>query len=184
MARFQRLQIRFQRQPPGTAITRSVLILGGVLSVAGSSLVVAREPRWAALAVGGSALLLLAGGHRANHGAGGPTDRMLDELLDRAWDGVVFGAIAWVARLPSPHIAAGALTALCASYLSAYVRARGASLSYSVEESHVTRGVRYTLIFLGLALPGWLSLTVWAAASLSVLAVLVRATQVAREERA
>jgi hypothetical protein len=183
MARFQRLQIRFQRQPPGTAITRSVLIMGGGLSATGSCLVVAREPRWAALAVGGSALLLLVGGHRANHGAGGPTDRMLDELLDRAWDGVVFGAIAWVARLPDPHIAVGALIALCASFLSAYVRARGASLAYSIEESHVTRGVRYSLVVAGLGF-GWLDVTVWAAAILSLLAVLVRATQVAREERA
>jgi hypothetical protein len=183
MARFQRLQIRFQRQPPGTAITRSVLIVGGGLCVAGSSLIVAREPHWAALAVGGSALLLLVGGHRANHGAGGPTDRMLDELLDRTWDGVVFGAIAWVARLPDPRIGVGALTALCASFLSAYVRARGASLAYSIEESHVTRGVRYSLVTAGLAF-GWLGITVWSAAVLSVLAVLVRATQVAREERA
>lgn len=183
MARFQRLQIRFQRQPPGTAITRSVLIVGACLAVAGSSLIVARQPHWAALAVGGSALLLLVGGHRANHGAGGPTDRMLDELLDRTWDGVIFGAIAWVARLPEPRIAVGAIVALCASFLSAYVRARGAALAYSIEESHVTRGVRYTLVAIGLAV-GWLGPTVWAAALLSVLAVLVRTTQVAREERA
>jgi hypothetical protein len=183
MARFQRLQIRFQRQPPGTAITRSLLILGGCLAAVGSYLVVAREPEWAALSVGCSALLLLVGGHRANHGAGGPTDRMLDELLDRAWDGAVFGAIAWVERLPDPHVAGGALVALCASFLSAYVRARGASLAYSMEESHVTRGVRYSLVVAGLAF-GWLDVTVWAAAALSLLTVVVRMTQVAREERA
>lgn len=183
MARLQRLQIRFQRQPPGTAITRTVLIMGGLLAAAGAYLIIAREPHWAALAVGGSSFLLLVGGHRANHGAGGPTDRMLDELLDRAWDGAVFGAIAWVARLPDPQIAFGALVAMCASFLSAYVRARGAALSYSVEESHVTRGVRYSLIVIGLAF-GWLSVTVWLAALLSLLTVLVRTTQVAREERA
>lgn len=182
MARFQRLQIRFQRQPPGTAITRTVLILGGTLAVAAAWFVIAREPGWGAVAAGASGALLLAGGHRANHGAGGPTDRMLDELLDRAWDGLVFGAVAWVARAPEPHIAAGALVALCASFLSAYVRARGASLSYSVEESHVTRGVRYALVVMGLAF-GWLAWTVWAAAALSLLAALVRTTQVAREER-
>lgn len=183
MARLQRLQIRFQRQPPGTAITRGILILGGCLAAVGAWLIVAREPHRAALAVGGSSLLLLIGGHRANHGAGGPTDRMLDELLDRAWDGAVFGAIAWVERQPAPGVAIGALLALCASFLSAYVRARGASLAYSVEESHVTRGIRYSLVVAGLAF-GWLGVTVWAAATLSLLAVLVRTTQVAREERA
>ena len=183
MARLQRLQIHFQRQPPGTAITRTLLILGGLLAVAAAWLVIAREPGWAAGAAGMSGALLLLGGHRANHGAGGPTDRMLDELLDRAWDGLVLGAVAWVAREPDPRIAVGALVALCASFLSAYVRARGASLQYSVEESHVMRGVRYGLVVAGLAF-GWLAWTVWVAAALSILAVLVRTTQVAREERA
>jgi hypothetical protein len=183
MARFQRLQIRFQRQPPGTAITRSLLILGGVAAGLAAWLIVGREPEWGGLAAGVSGVLLLVGGHRANHGAGGPTDRMLDELLDRAWDGLVFGAVAWVARDPAPTVAIGALVALCASFLSAYVRARGASLSYSVEESHVTRGVRYALVAAGL-LFGWLTWTVWAAAGLSLLAAIVRTSQVAREERA
>jgi hypothetical protein len=67
--------------------------------------------------------------------------------------------------------------------LSSYVRARGAALSYSVEESHVTRGVRYALVSSGLAF-GWMHWTLWAAAGLSALAAGVRITQVAREERA
>jgi hypothetical protein len=183
MARFQRLQIRFQRQPPGTAITRALLIAGGVLAASGAWLIVARQPRWASVSVGISAVLLLIGGHRANHGAGGPTDRMLDELLDRTWDAAVLGSIAWAARSLSPAVSAVALVALCTSYLSSYVRARGASLAYSVEESHVTRGVRYGLVTAGLAF-GWLAWTLWVAAALSMLAVLVRTSQVAREERA
>lgn len=183
MARFQRHLIRFQRQPPGTAITRSVLIVGGLLSGLAAWLIVAREPVWAALPVVGGGTLLLLGGHRANHGAGGPTDRMLDELLDRAWDGSVLGTIAWAASDRSPNVAVAALVALCASFLSAYIRARGASLAYSVEESHVTRGIRYGLVAAGLAF-AWLGWTLWVAAGVSGLAVLVRTTQVAREERA
>ena len=182
MARFQRHQIRFQRQPPGTAITRTSLILGGGLAGAGAWLVVAREPRRAALLAGLSGALLLVGGHRANHGAGGPTDRMLDELLDRGWDAAILGSIAWAARDLAPRIAAGALVALCVSFLSAYVRARGAALGYSVEESHVTRGIRYALIVTGLGL-GWLGWTVWVAAGVGVLAALVRTAQVASEDR-
>jgi len=52
-----------------------------------------------------------------------------------------------------------------------------------VEESHVTRGLRYAFVSAGL-LFGWLAWTVWAAAIVSVLAAAVRTGQVAREERA
>jgi hypothetical protein len=110
-------------------------------------------------------------------------DRMLTELFDRWWDATILGSIVWIVRDERPEIAIGALIALCASFLSSYVRARGAALSYSVEESHVTRGIRYALVTAGLAF-GWLSWTMWAAAALSVLAALVRTGQVAREERA
>ena len=79
-------------------------------------------------------------------------------------------------------VAAGAIVALCASFLSSYVRARGAALAYSLEERHVTRGFRYGLLSLGLAV-GWLGWTVWAAAAVSTLAAAVRTGQVAGEER-
>jgi hypothetical protein len=176
--------VRFERQPPGTAITRATLTAGGVLAAAAAVLVIAREPEAASALAFSSAVLLLIGGHRANHGAGGPTDRMLDELLDRWWDGAVLGAIAWVAvRDEQFGTAVAALAALCVSFLSSYVRARGASLAYSVEESHVTRGLRYVLVTAGLAF-GWLGWTLWVATATSALAVLVRTGQVAREERA
>jgi hypothetical protein len=174
--------IRFERQPPGTALTRSMLTGGGLLVALSGWLIVdhrAVAAGWVAALAG---LLLLVGGHRANHGAGGPTDRMLDELLDRGWDAVVLGAIAWVAGPARPTIAIGALAALCLSYLSAYVRAKGASLDYSVEESHVTRGIRYACICIGL-IAGWLAVGVWLAATVAALAALVRTSQVVREER-
>ncbi len=146
-------------------------------------LIVDREPLIGGLLGGLAALMLLVGGHRANHGAGGPVDRMLTELFDRAWDGVILGAAAWAARADRPAVAAGAVIALSFSFLSSYVRARGAALEYSVEESHVARGVRYALVTSGLVF-GWLGWTVWVAAGLSMLAALVRTGQVAREERA
>lgn len=174
--------VRFERQPPGTAITRSILSAGALFAALAGWLVVAREPRAAAGAAFLSGCLLLVGGHRANHGAGGPVDRMLDELLDRAWDGAVLGTIAWAARGDRPSVSAAALAALCLSALSSYVRARGASLSYSVEESHLTRGLHYGLVVGALALDqAW---ALWVAAALSGLAVAVRTSQVAREERA
>jgi phosphatidylglycerophosphate synthase len=108
---------------------------------------------------------------------------MLTELFDRTWDALVLGSVIWTTYETEPATAVGALVALCASFLSSYVRARGAALGYSVEESHVARGLRYALIVVGLAF-GWLGPAVWAAAALSVLAALVRTGQVAREDRA
>jgi len=173
--------VRFERQPPGTAITRMTLSVGALLAALAAGLVVAREPEQAAVAALGSGILLLLGGHRANHGAGGPTDRMLDELLDRVWDGTVLGSMAWVARTEDPSLAIAALAALCVSALSAYVRARGASLDYSVEESHLTRGLHYVLVVAGLGFD--LTWVLWVAVAVSALAVVVRTSQVAREER-
>jgi hypothetical protein len=168
---------------PRTTATRLSLVIGAALAVAAGALVLARVPREAAACAGVSAVLLLVGGHRSNHGAGDALDRMLDELLDRLWDGVILASIAWTVRHTDPHVAAAALAALGASFLSSYVRARGASLGYTVEESHVTRGLRYALVVAGLGF-GWLGWTVWATFGVSVLAVLVRASQVAKEERA
>lgn len=175
--------VRFQRQPPGTALTRSSLIVGAALAAGAGWLVVARDLRAGGALAGLGAVLLLAGGHRANHGEGGPVDRMLTELFDRFWDGAVLGPVVWVSRIDTPHVAVGGLVALTASFLSSYVRARGAALGYSVEESHVARGVRYALVSAGLVF-GWLWWTVWAAALVSVLSAFVRTSQVTREERA
>jgi hypothetical protein len=174
--------VRFERQPPGTAITRAILSVGAALAAVAAWSVIAREPELGAAAALASAGVLLIGGHRANHGAGGPTDRMLDVLLDRAWDGCVLGSLAWVARADDPSLAIASIAALCVSALSAYVRARGASLEYSVEESHLTRGVHYALVSGGLGLG--LDWMIWVAVAVSALAVAVRTSQVAREERA
>jgi hypothetical protein len=174
--------LRFERQPPGTAITRSVLVAGGALAAGAGWLVVSRRPGAAAVAAGASGALLLVGGHRANHGAGGPTDRMLDDLLDRAWDGAILSTIAWVALETDSSVAVAALAAVSLSFVAGYARARGAALAYSIEERHVTRGARYVLVVAYLAF-GW-TWTIWTAAVMSGLAAMVRAGQVAREERA
>jgi hypothetical protein len=175
--------VRFQRQPPGTAFTRAALVGGAGLAAGAAWFVVADDLHRAGVLAGLGGVLLLAGGHRANHGEGGPVDRMLTELLDRGWDAALLGSIAWLSRSGSPRVAIGAIVALCASFLSSYVRARGAALGYSVEESHVARGVRYALVTAGLLLDG-LGWAVWSVAALSVLAAIVRTRQVAQEARA
>ena len=175
--------VRFQRQPPGTALTRTSTVVGMGCAIAASVLIIEEEPVRAGVLAACSGGLLLLSGHRANHGLGGPVDRMLTELCDRAWDACVLAPIVWVSFDVRPEVAIGALLALCASYLSSYVRARGAALGYSTEESHVTRGIRYLVVSLGL-LFAWLPTMVWVAATLSTIAAAVRTGQVAREARA
>ena len=113
-----------------------------------------------------------------------PRDRLGRVLLsfaDRLFDGCVLGAVAWVTRSSDPWVAAGALVALAAGFLASYIRARGGSLGYGIEEGVITPAIRYGLVSFGLV-AGW-RWTVWAVAVLMLLASAVRASQVVKEER-
>jgi hypothetical protein len=63
-----------------------------------------------------------------------------------------------------------------------YIRAKGGSLGYGIEEGVVTPIVRYGLVSLALAL-GWTGWAIWVVAAVMVLAIAVRSSQVAKEER-
>ena len=131
---------------------------------------------WLALLAGA---VLVAGGVLL-----GPRDRLGRVLLsfaDRLFDGCVLGALAWVTRSSDPWLAAGALVALAAGFLASYIRARGGSLGYGIEEGVITPAIRYGLISIGL-IAGW-RWSVWAVAVLMLLASAVRASQVVKEER-
>ena len=131
---------------------------------------------WAALLAG---VALVTGGVVLR-----PSDRLGRVLLsfgDRLFDGCVLGALVWITRTEDPTFAAGALVALAAGFLASYIRARGGSLGYGIEEGIVTPALRYGLISAGL-IAGW-TWTVWAVAVLMLLASGVRASQVAKEER-
>ena len=131
---------------------------------------------WAALLAG---IALVAGGALLR-----PTDRLGRVLLsfgDRLFDGFILGALVWVTRGEDPALAAGALVALAAGFLASYIRARGGSLGYWIEEGIVTPGLPYGLVATWLIV-GW-TWTVWAVAVLMLLASGVRASQVAKEER-
>ena len=110
-------------------------------------------------------------------------ERALDSVVDRAFDGAIMAAIAWAYRASDPSVSAAALVALGTSYLATYIRARGASLGYGVDESVPTRALRYALVSVGL-LTGGLAWTLWTLAAVMTLASIVRASQVAKEERA
>ncbi|MEW6060210.1 MAG: hypothetical protein AB1551_08770 [Actinomycetota bacterium] len=155
---------------------------GAVLaaSVAGWAELDSRPRLAGALALAAGALLLVAGGLARRSGV--IPDHLLDSFADRAFDGCVLGAIAWAARGQDRSVMAAGVISLCASFLAAYIRARGTSLGYRVEESLVLRGIRYGLVSAGL-LAGWLEQTLWALAVLMLLTLGVRASQVAKEER-
>jgi hypothetical protein len=175
----------YRRRIPATSSTipaRVLLACGAALIGISVWLVLAGSQRVAGLTVGLAGAAGIAGGRFAIWNDDG-LSRLFDPLLDRVLDGAVLGAIAWAEREAHPAEAVGALVALGASYLSSYVRARGASLGYDVQESTVTRGTRYALIAVGLG-SGWLGWSLWAAAALAVLASLIRSIQVAKEELA
>jgi hypothetical protein len=134
---------------------------------------------WASLA---SAVLLISAGAIVRD-TDRPREWVVLSLVDRTFDGVVFGGIVWVTRAAEPREAAGAIVALAAGFLAAYVRARAGSLGYGIEESVITPALRYLLISLSL-IAGWTSWAVWAVAVQMLVVVALRASQVAKEERA
>jgi hypothetical protein len=173
----------YRRRLPATSSTvpaRALLTCGASLIGASVWLVLEGRTHAAGLTAGLAGVAGIAGGRFAIWNDDG-LSRLFDPLLDRMFDGAVLGAIAWAERDARPAEAAGALVALGASYLSSYVRARGASLGYDVQESTVTRGLRYALIAAGLGF-GWLGWSLWTAAALALLASLIRSIQVAKEE--
>lgn len=161
------------------AVVPVLCAAAGSAAVASSWLLVARRPDpagWVALGAGAA---LVAGGLLLR-----PADRLGRVLLsfaDRLFDGCVLGALAWVTRTSDPTLAAGAVVAAAAGFLASYIRARGGSLGYGIEEGVVTPAARYGLVAYGLiAGRAW---PLWAVAVLMLLASGVRAGQVAKEER-
>jgi hypothetical protein len=132
---------------------------------------------WAALAAGAflvaAGLLLRPGDRRA---------RVVLSFADRAFDGCILASLAWVTRSSDPSVAAASLVAVAAGFLASYIRAKGGSLGYGIEEGVVTPILRYGIVSLALLL-GWTGWAIWVVAVLMLLAAAVRASQVAKEER-
>ncbi len=132
---------------------------------------------WAALAAGvclvAAGVLLRPGDRRA---------RVVVSFVDRAFDGCILASLAWVTRASEPSVAAASLVALAAGFVASYIRAKGGSLGYGIEEGVVTPMLRYGLVSLALIL-NWTAWAIWVVAVLMLLAAGVRASQVAKEER-
>lgn len=172
---------RIERERTGIWLVRLLLVVAAAAILLAAWSIIDRDPVRAGVFAGVAAVALL--GAAVSPAIASPPDRFLASILDRLFDGAILGTIAWAYRTSEPWVAAGALLALGASFLAAYVRARGASLGYGVDESLGTRALRYLLICVGL-LAGGLGWTMWALLGVMALAALVRASQVLKEERA
>ncbi len=172
---------RIERERTGIWLVRLLLVVAAAAILLAAWSMIARDPTWAGIFAGIAGASLL--GAAASPGIASAPDGFLASILDRSFDGAILGTIAWAYRTAEPWVAAGALLALGASFLAAYIRARGASLGYGVDESLGTRGLRYLLTCVGL-LTGALVWAMWALFGVMALAALVRASQVVKEERA
>ncbi len=170
-----------ERRRTSSWAARALLLLAALLIVLAGWSIVAREPERGGGLLLGAAVCLVA--VALLPGARSSRDVLLASLADRLFDGVALATIAWAYREAAPATAAGALVALGASFLSSYIRVRGAALGYGVEEALATRAIGYALVSVGL-LVGWIGWTVWVLAGLMALAGAIRASQVAKEERA
>jgi len=170
------------RSIPGSGRTEALLAGAALLVGGATALVILGEPRWAGGLAAGAGLLLAVAGARVLRDRA-PLDQFFDSVTDRAFDGCILSAIALVLRQADPVTAAIAVSALVASFIAAYERARGRALGYPIEDSIVTRSLRYGLVSLGLLVPGWLRGTLIVVLALAVLSCAVRASQVAKQER-
>jgi hypothetical protein len=170
------------RVTPGSTRTKLLLAGAALLIAGGTALVITGSSRWAGAVTAGAGVLLVASGVRVGRDPA-PLDLFLDSITDRAFDGCLLSAVALVLRRADRVTAAIAVAALVASFIAAYVRARGRALGYPVDDSVVSRGLRYGLVALGLAVTGWLRGALVAVLGVSVLSGVVRASQVAKQER-
>ncbi|MFL5797823.1 MAG: hypothetical protein ACJ77A_07815 [Actinomycetota bacterium] len=167
---------------PGSTRTKLVLATAAVLIGGATALVITGSPRWAAAAAAGAGVLLVVSVVRVGREPA-PLDLFLDSITDRAFDGCLLSAVALVLRQSDRVTAAIATAALVASFIAAYERARGRALGYPIEDGVVGRGLRYGLVAVGLAIPGWLRGALAGVLALAVLTGAVRASQVAKQER-
>jgi hypothetical protein len=169
------------REPAGERAAVPLLALVSAVAVGVATWrLLERDPETAGWATLGAGACLVAAGLLLQ-----PADRRARVVLsfaERAFDGAILAALAWVTRTDEPSTAAASLVALAAGFLATYIRAKGGSLGYGIEEGVVTPVLRYALLSLALIL-GWTPWAVWAVAVLMLLAAGVRASQVAKEER-
>lgn len=159
-----------------------VCTLATAAAIVAACLALAVDLRAAGVAAGVGGAGLVAGRVLAER-ARDVRGRLFVSLADRAFDGAVLASAAWATRETEPPASAGALLALGAGFLAAYVRARGEALGYRVPEGLWTRAVQVAWLA-AVLLGGWTRWGLLALAAWMLAVTGVRVSQVVKEERA
>jgi hypothetical protein len=146
-----------------------------------TALILTRELVWGGVTALVAAVALLAGSPPVFRSRVGRAF-LLSRFLDRAWDFCLLIPLAWVHRNVSLREAVLAVVAAGASYLAAYEHAKAISLGYASAEAQGYRAGRYGLLVLGLV-SGWVEASLWLFVALTFAASVVRALNVAHQER-
>jgi CDP-diacylglycerol--glycerol-3-phosphate 3-phosphatidyltransferase len=166
----------------------SITALGVLLTVAGSALVAVQRPaEGLGLLVLGSVADMLDGAVARAGGGGSRLGAFLDSTVDRVADGAFFAAAAWVGAVRGDALLFwAAITAMAASFLVSYVRAKAESLGVAATVGPAPREARLVILLIGLAawaFAGSLPIFVTAVTAVAVLATITflqRVTVVAR----
>jgi len=112
-------------------------------------------------------------------GTSGPWGAFLDSTTDRITDGAIFAAFVWWASERSAPVAAAAMVALIAGFVTSYARAKAESISVEckvgvAERAERVGGVMAAAFLDGLGVPYVLHGMIWLLAILSTVTVWQR----------
>lgn len=160
----------------------AVTIAGGVLTIVGAGLIAAGMPLPALVVLLIGTLADTLDGQIAKAAGGGTRlGAFLDSTVDRIADGALFvGAAASGANLDQPVLLWSSLSALVASFLVPYVRAKAESLGVGASVGPAPREARIVIFLIGLAAWALLSLQFLFVAAVLALALLSSITFVLR----
>ena len=166
----------------------TVTALGVLLTVAGSELVAVQRPAEGLILLTlGSVADMLDGAIARAGGGGSRMGAFLDSTVDRLADGAFFAAAAWVGSVRGDALLFwAAITAMTASFLVSYVRAKAESVGIAATVGPAPREARLVILLIGLAawaFAGSLPIFVTAVTAVAVLATITflqRVTVVAR----
>lgn len=164
---------------PRRAAVIALLLAALAATLAGAGLILGQRERLGGAGAAAALVLMVVAGRAVRRGAW-PRLLFVDSAVERLGDAALLAAVAW-AHLPGePRVGAAALTALVASYLASYLRARSVGLGFDLEESTVDRAVLLGALALGL-LTGAVEAGLWVSAAWSLVVIGRRTAEVASQ---
>lgn len=164
-------------------VTANGLTIGGlVVTLVGSGLIVAGQPRWGAVVVAAGVLTDLFDGPVARlRGTAGKLGSFVDSVADRVSDAALLAAVAWLVR-DDPLLFGLAMAALAGAQLTSYVRAKAESLGWQATVGILERAERLIILLLAVFFD-LLAIGLWVLAIGSALTVGQRLRVVWRQGR-